>query len=51
MRALAGVLVMSLAGTGTAAVQTKEIEYEADGTKLKGVPLAARIRAVDPPKQ
>jgi dienelactone hydrolase len=37
MRALAGVLVMSLAGTASAAVQTKEIEYEADGTKLKGV--------------
>jgi dienelactone hydrolase len=37
MRALAGVLVMSLAGAASAAVQTKEIEYEADGAKLKGV--------------
>jgi dienelactone hydrolase len=37
MRALAGVLVMALAATASAAVQTKEIEYEADGTKLKGV--------------
>ena len=37
MRLLAGVLIMSLAGTAGAAVQTKEIEYEANGTKLKGV--------------
>lgn len=37
MRALAGILILSLAGTATAAVQTKEIEYEHDGTKLKGV--------------
>jgi dienelactone hydrolase len=37
MRLLAGVLIMSLAGTATAAVQTKEIDYEADGAKLKGV--------------
>ena len=37
MRAVAGILILSLAGTATAAVQTKEIEYEHDGTKLKGV--------------
>jgi len=37
MRALAGVLVMSVTATAGAAVQTKEIEYEHDGTKLKGV--------------
>jgi len=37
MRLLAGVLVMALAATASAAVQTKEIEYEADGAKLKGV--------------
>jgi dienelactone hydrolase len=37
MRLLAGVLVMSVAATASAAVQTKEIEYEADGAKLKGV--------------
>ena len=37
MRALAGILILSLAGTATAAVQTKEIEYDHDGTKLKGV--------------
>jgi dienelactone hydrolase len=37
MRALAGVLVMAIAGAASAAVQTKEIEYEADGAKLKGV--------------
>jgi dienelactone hydrolase len=37
MRLLAGVLIMSLAGTAGAAVQTKEIDYDHDGTKLKGV--------------
>jgi dienelactone hydrolase len=37
MRTLAGLLVLSVAGTASAAVQTKEIEYEADGAKLKGV--------------
>jgi dienelactone hydrolase len=37
MRLLAGLLILSLAGAGRAAVQTKDIEYEHDGTKLKGV--------------
>jgi dienelactone hydrolase len=37
MRLLAGVLIMSVAGTATAAVQTKDVTYEADGVKLKGV--------------
>jgi dienelactone hydrolase len=37
MRLLAGLLILSLAGAASAAVQTKEIEYEHDGTKLKGV--------------
>ena len=37
MRLFAGLLVLSLAGTAGAAVQTREIEYEHDGTKLKGV--------------
>src|SRR5258708_6880746 len=32
-----GTLILTLAGTAGAAVQTKEIEYEHDGTKLKGV--------------
>lgn len=36
MRLLAGVLVMSVTATAGAAVQTKEIDYEQDGTKLKG---------------
>jgi dienelactone hydrolase len=36
MRLLAGVLIMSVAGTAGAAVKSKEIDYEADGTKLKG---------------
>jgi dienelactone hydrolase len=36
MRRIAGVLTMLLAGAASAAVQTKPIEYEADGTKLKG---------------
>jgi dienelactone hydrolase len=37
MRAIAGVLMLSLAGSAGAAVQTKDIEYEANGTKLKGL--------------
>jgi dienelactone hydrolase len=36
MRLAAGLLTMLLAGAASAAVQTKPIEYEADGTKLKG---------------
>jgi dienelactone hydrolase len=37
MRLLAGLLTLVLAGAAGAAVQTKDIEYEHDGTKLKGV--------------
>jgi dienelactone hydrolase len=37
MRFFAGLLILSLAGAAGAAVKTKDIEYEQDGTKLKGV--------------
>jgi dienelactone hydrolase len=37
MRFFAGLLILSLAGSAGAAVKTKDIEYEHDGTKLKGV--------------
>ncbi|MBO0700034.1 MAG: dienelactone hydrolase family protein [Zavarzinella sp.] len=37
MRIIAGLLILALAGSAGAAVKTKEIEYEHDGTKLKGV--------------
>ena len=37
MRLLAGLLTFVIAGTAGAAVQSKEIEYDHDGTKLKGV--------------
>jgi dienelactone hydrolase len=37
MRLFAGLLVFCVAGAAGAAVKTKEIEYEHDGTKLKGV--------------
>jgi dienelactone hydrolase len=37
MRLLAGLLTLALAATAGAAVQTKEIEYDHDGTKPKGV--------------
>jgi dienelactone hydrolase len=37
MRLLAGLIILAVAGTASAAVQTKDIEYEADGAKLKGV--------------
>jgi len=37
MRMMAGTLILALAGTAGAAVQTKEIEYEEGGAKFKGV--------------
>jgi dienelactone hydrolase len=37
MRLLAGLLTLAVSATAGAAVQTKEIEYDHDGTKLKGV--------------
>lgn len=37
MRLLAGLFTLAVAATASAAVQTREIEYEANGTKLKGV--------------
>ena len=37
MRIIAGALILALAGSVGAAVKTKEIEYEYEGTKLKGV--------------
>jgi dienelactone hydrolase len=37
MRTIAGSLILALAGSAGAAVENKEIEYEHDGTKLKGV--------------
>jgi dienelactone hydrolase len=37
MRLIAGVLMLAVAGTASAAVKSKEIDYEADGTKLKGI--------------
>lgn len=37
MRLFAGLLTLALAATAGAAVQTREIEYDHDGTKLKGV--------------
>src|SRR5438874_1929725 len=37
MRILVGALVLALASTAAAAVKTKEIEYDHDGTKLKGI--------------
>src|SRR5262245_58284081 len=36
MRLLAGLLIFSLAGTTSAAVKTTDVQYEHDGTKLKG---------------
>lgn len=37
MRLLAGLLILSITSTAGAAVQTREIEYDHDGTKLKGL--------------
>ena len=37
MRIIAGALILALAGTAGAAVKSKDIEYEHDGTKLKGI--------------
>jgi len=37
MRIIAGLLALAVAGSAGAAVKTKDIEYEHDGTKLKGV--------------
>jgi dienelactone hydrolase len=37
MRLIAGLLTLVVAGSAGAAVQTKEIEYDHDGTKLRGV--------------
>jgi dienelactone hydrolase len=37
MRIIAGTLILALASSAGAAVQTKEIEYEEGGTKFKGV--------------
>ncbi|HKB04222.1 MAG TPA: dienelactone hydrolase family protein [Gemmataceae bacterium] len=37
MRAIAGLLILAVASSAGAAVKTKDIEYEHDGIKLKGV--------------
>lgn len=37
MRPIAGLLILSLAGSARAAVQTRDVEYDYQGAKLKGV--------------